>query len=214
MLDSTSLPLRGLYALTPDWHDSRRLLAATEAILAAGCRILQYRNKSTSACHGQEQAVALRGLTRRYGALLIVNDDVELALFCEADGVHLGQDDEDLTRARARLGMGRILGASCYQDLALAEKALRAGADYLAFGSFYPSPSKPRARRAGAVLLSAGRALGRPLCAIGGITPDNALPLIQAGADMVAVISALYDAPDPGAAARQFIRLFAHEDLS
>lgn len=200
--------LRGLYAITPDWSDTRRLMAATEAILAAGCRLLQYRNKAAGDRLRQEQAVALRSLTRRFGALLIINDDLDLALSCEADGVHLGGDDGDPARARDRLGEGKILGASCYQDAALAEKAARAGADYVAFGSFFPSPSKPQARRAGPDLLAAGRAVERPVCAIGGITPDNALPLVKAGADMLAVISALYDAPDPARAARQFISLF------
>jgi thiamine-phosphate pyrophosphorylase len=206
-------PLHGLYAITPDWSDSKRLLAVTEAILVAGCRIVQYRNKAASDCHRQEQAGALRTLTRRYSALLIVNDDVDLAGFCEADGVHLGEEDGELARARARLGAGRILGASCYQDPALAEQAARAGADYVAFGSFFPSPTKPQARRAGLDLLATGRtASGKPVCAIGGITPDNALSLIKAGADMVAVISALYDAPDPAAATRQFIAYFENED--
>ncbi len=206
-------PLRGLYAITPDWSDSKRLLTVTEAILAAGCRLLQYRNKAASPCHRQEQAVALRGLTRRFGALLIVNDDLELALYCEADGAHLGEDDGELALARARLGEGKILGASCYQDVALARKAARAGADYVAFGSFFPSPTKPRARRAGPDLLAKGKAeTGKPVCAIGGITRENALPLVKAGADMVAVISALYDAPDPGAATRQFISYFEQED--
>jgi len=214
MIEPLRAPLRGLYAITPDWSDTRRLLAATEAILAAGCRLLQYRNKAASPCHRQEQAVALRGLTRRFGALLIVNDDVELAGDCEADGVHLGKGDGGLAQARARLGAGKILGASCYQDPALAEKTARAGADYVAFGSFHPSPSKPQARRAGLDLLATGRSAGRPVCAIGGITPDNAPILVKAGADMVAVISALYDAPDPGAVARQFISLFEQEDAS
>lgn len=212
MTEPLPAALRGLYAITPDWHDTRRLLTVTSAILAAGCRLLQYRSKTGTDRHRQEQAVALRGLTREYGALLLVNDELDLALFCEADGVHLGHGDGDLAHARARLGTGRILGASCYQDLELACKAARAGADYLAFGSFHASPSKPRARRAGLDLLAAGRAAGRPLCAIGGITPDNAPPLIQAGADMVAVISALYHAADPGAATRRFIRHFTQED--
>lgn len=205
--------LSGLYAITPDWSDSKRLLAVTEAILAAGCRLLQYRNKATSDCHRQEQAVALRGLTRRFGALLIINDDVELASFCEADGVHLGMDDGDLAQARTRLGASKILGASCYQDPALAKKAARAGADYVAFGSFFPSPTKPQARRAHPKLLNEGKtASGKPVCAIGGITVENSLPLIKAGADMVAVISALYDAPDPALAVRQFMTHFANED--
>lgn len=205
--------LRGLYAITPDWSDSKRLMVVTEAILEAGCRLLQYRNKVASNCHRQEQAVALRGLTRRYGALLIVNDDPDLALSCEADGVHLGADDGELAQARARLGTGRILGASCYQDPVLAEQAARAGVDYVAFGSFYPSPTKPQARRASPELLALGKAAsGRPVCAIGGITVENSLPLIKAGADMVAVISALYEAPDPAAATRQFIAYFENED--
>lgn len=206
-------PLRGLYAITPDWSDTRRLLTVTEVILATGCRLLQYRNKVASDCHRQEQAVALRGLTRRFDALLIINDDLDLALDCEADGVHLGEDDGELAQARSRLGADKILGASCYQDMAMAEKAARAGADYVAFGSFFPSPSKPQARRAQPHLLSRGKMVsGKPVCAIGGITPDNAPVLVKAGADMVAVISALYDAPDPGAVARQFISYFDQED--
>jgi thiamine-phosphate pyrophosphorylase len=201
--------LRGLYAITPDWSDTRQLLVTTEAILAAGCRLLQYRNKTTSDCHRQEQAVALRGLTRRYDALLLINDDVDLALSAEADGVHLGEDDGELAQARARLGSDMILGASCYQDPALADKAARAGADYVAFGSFFPSPTKPQARRADPVLLAAdNRPSGLPVCAIGGITLDNAPGLVAAGADMVAVITALYDAPDPAQAARAFSALF------
>jgi len=201
--------LRGLYAITPDWNDSTRLLSTTEAILAAGCRLLQYRNKTTSDCHRQEQAVALRGLTRRFDARLIINDDLDLALFCEADGVHLGEDDGELAQARARLGGGMILGASCYQSPALADKAARAGADYIAFGSFFPSPTKPQARRADPALLNpAARPAGLPACAIGGITLDNAPGLVAAGADMVAVITALYDAPDPAQAARAFTALF------
>lgn len=210
---NTRTRLRGLYAITPDWPDTRRLLAATEAILSGGCRILQYRNKVASDCHRQEQAVALRGLTRRFGALLIINDDVDLALFSEADGVHLGEDDGELAAARARLGSAGIIGASCYQSLdrsrRLAKSAARAGADYLAFGSFFASPTKPQARRADMGLLAAAREeTGLPVCAIGGITLDNAAPLLAAGADMLAVITALYEAADPGQAAEQFTQLF------
>lgn len=201
--------LSGLYAVTPDWRDSKRLLAATEAILAGGCRIVQYRNKTTSDCHRQEQAGALRQLTRRFGALLIVNDSVDLAAQVEADGVHLGGDDGDLATARQRLGAGKMLGASCYDDLSLAHKAQAAGADYVAFGSFFPSQVKPAARRASLDLLRAARReIELPICAIGGITPSNAPTLIAAGADMLAVISALYEAGDPKAAAEQFASLF------
>jgi thiamine-phosphate pyrophosphorylase len=129
--------LRGLYAITPDWPDTKRLLAVTDAILGAGCRVLQYRHKRTSDCHRQEQSLALRRLTRQHGALLLINDDVELARYCEADGVHLGEEDGALAAARQRLGPEAILGASCYRDPALAQAAARAGADYVAFGSIY-----------------------------------------------------------------------------
>ena len=211
-MKSSRPAFRGLYAITPDWSDSRRLLETAEAILAAGCRWLQYRNKATSDCHRQEQAVALRGLTRKYGAQFIVNDDLDLALFCEADGVHLGEDDGELAQARLRLdaaGPGRILGASCYQRLDLAEAAAKAGADYLAFGSFFASPTKPLAKRADPALLAAGKAAtGLPVCAIGGITPANAGELVAAGADLLAVISALFDAADPYKTTRQFLTHF------
>ncbi len=208
----TELNLHGLYAITPDWNDTRRLLEVTEAILGAGCRVLQYRNKQTSDCHRQEQAVALRGLTRKFKAKLIINDDLDLALFAEADGVHLGEDDGQLAAARVRLnaaGAGKILGASCYQSLPLALAAAHAGADYLAFGSFFASPTKPQAKRADPALLNAAkRETGLPVCAIGGITADNANLLVAAGADLLAVISALYDAPDPHQAALKFPPLF------
>lgn len=203
--------LRGLYAITPDWADTRRLLDATEAVLAGGCRILQYRNKAAGDCHRQEQAVALRGLARRYGALLIINDNVDLALFAEADGVHLGEDDGELAAARARMGSAAIIGASCYQSLELARDAARAGADYLAFGSFFASSTKPLARRADPALFEAARreaGAALPLCAIGGITLDNAAPLLLAGADMLAVITALYEAADPRLATERFIKHF------
>lgn len=213
---------RGLYAITPDWGDTRRLLETTAAILDAGCRVVQYRNKTASPCHRQAQAVALRGLTRRHGARLIVNDDLDLARFCEADGVHLGADDGELAAARKRLDddaararlealapAGNILGASCYQNLGRALAAAQAGADYLAFGSFFASPTKPLAQRADRALLAAAKAAtGLPVCAIGGITAARADELIAAGADLLAVISALYAAPDPYRATRAFMQFF------
>ncbi|TCJ17221.1 thiamine phosphate synthase [Parasulfuritortus cantonensis] len=199
----------GLYAITPDWGDTARLVTVTEAILKGGCRILQYRNKATTACHRDEQAAALRGLTRRYGALLIVNDDIELAEACAADGVHLGGEDGDLAEARKRIGPARLLGASCYQSLDLAEAAAGAGADYVAFGSFYASPTKPLAKRADPGLIGTAKArTGLPVCAIGGIDLGNAAPLVAAGANLLAVISAVYNSPDPERASRDFTKLF------
>lgn len=209
MVTTSKQRLHGLYAITPDWPQTRRLLEVSEQILAGGCRILQYRNKTASACHAQEQAVALRGLTRRFDALLIVNDNVDLALLAEADGVHLGEDDGELALARARMGEAAIIGASCYQDAALARRAAAAGADYVAFGTFFSSPTKPQARRADVSLLTSGKVDGCAVCAIGGITLDNAAPLLAAGADMLAVISALYEAADPALASRRFVDLFA-----
>lgn len=201
--------LEGLYAVTPDWGDTAHLIRTTEAILRGGCRIVQYRNKTTSPCHRHEQAVALRGLTKRYDALLIVNDDVDLALSVDADGVHLGGEDGDLAAARERLGPGRTLGASCYQSWELAAAAAKAGADYIAFGSFFPSPTKPQAKRADLSLIAPAKAATHlPICAIGGIALDNAAPLIAAGADLLAVISAVYNSPDPEGAARAFSQLY------
>lgn len=201
--------LEGLYAITPDWADTARLIEVTEAILKGGCKVLQYRNKTASPCHRDEQAVALRGLTRRHGAGLIVNDDLDLALAVEADGVHLGAGDGDLATTRARLGPDRWLGASCYQRLDLARAARAGGADYVAFGSFFPSPTKPLAGRADPALLGAARAeLDCPVCAIGGIDLDNAPSLVAAGAHLLAVISAVYNSPDPERASRDFMQLF------
>ena len=205
----TRADLRGVYAITLDRLDTQRLIDDCEPILAAGCRLLQYRNKTADAALRGRQAEVLRELTQRHGAKLIVNDDIELALACDADGVHLGVDDGDIESARSRLGPGKILGASCYRDLGRARMAAAGGADYLAFGSFFASPTKPRARRADLGLLAeAKRRYGLPVCAIGGIDADNAAALVAAGADMLAVITALFEAPDPAAATRNLIKTF------
>jgi thiamine-phosphate pyrophosphorylase len=139
---------------------------------------------------------------------LIVNDDVELAAGIGAAGVHLGEDDADIAAARSRLGNGAIIGVSCYDSLERARDLAAAGADYLAFGAFFPSPTKPQARRATPDLLRAARAFGKPLVAIGGITPDNAADLIAAGADFVAVVSGVFGQPDVTDAARRYASLF------
>ncbi len=197
-----------LYAITPDWTDTPHLLSVTEAIFRGGCRLLQYRNKAASPDLRQDQAVALRQLATRYGARLIINDDLALARRIGADGVHLGQEDGDLASARGRLEAGQVLGASCYDNLAMARLAVQAGADYIAFGSFFASPTKPGARRADPALIRAAKATTNlPVAAIGGITLDNAAILVQAGADLLAVISALYNAPDPRRASQDFCQL-------
>jgi thiamine-phosphate pyrophosphorylase len=200
--------LRGLYAITPATHDTESLAARAEACLAGGARILQYRFKDLPAALAREQALALGAACRRQGAIFIVNDSLELAREAGADGVHLGRGDGDVRHARRAWPDG-VIGASCYADVALARAAAEAGADYVGIGSVFASPTKPGAVRAPLDLLAAARAAsGLPVAAIGGVTLDNAPAAIAAGADMLAVISAVFDAPDVRAAAQGFSRLF------
>lgn len=198
----------GLYLITPDEADTARLLARTAPLLAAGAAWLQYRNKSAGGALRHEQASALQELCLQAGAPLIVNDDVRLARAVGAAGVHLGEDDGDIAAARALLGAEAIIGSSCYDQLALAEAAVAAGADYVAFGAFFATRSKTGTRRADPRLLGEAASLGVPRVAIGGITPDNARSLVEAGADLVAVISGVYDAPDPVAAMHAYRQSF------
>ncbi len=202
----------GLYAITAETADTAHLLAQVEAALAGGVAAVQYRDKSGDVARRHEQASELATLCRRYGAPLIVNDDLRLADLAGADGVHLGRDDGSVREARIVLGPGKFVGASCYQSLDLALAAQAAGADYVAFGSFFPSPTKPDAGRAAPELLRAATAVIRvPLVAIGGITRDNAPLLLDAGADSLAVLSAVFDAPDIRAAAHALNQLFETE---
>lgn len=204
--------LRGLYAITPDHLPAAQLLPAVEEVLAGGARWLQFRDKSLAPAERRNLAAALRACCRRHGAGLIINDDVDLALAVDADGVHLGADDGDLAAARARLGSQRILGASCYADLERAARAAAAGADYLAFGAVFASPTKPLAAHAPLSLLGeARRRFGKPLAAIGGITLDNAPTVLAAGGDLVAVISDVFQAPDIRRRAHDYQQLFSGE---
>jgi thiamine-phosphate pyrophosphorylase len=197
--------MRGLYAITPDSADTESLVRKVEQALKAGVVMLQYRNKMISKDKRLLQAKELAPLARGYGVPFIVNDDVEIALVVGANGVHLGKHDGDLALARSKLP-GKILGASCYDNLDNARAAIRAGADYIAFGSVFPSPTKPEAVRAPLSLFKYD--LGVPLCAIGGVTLDNAPTLIAAGASLLAVISDLFDAPDIGERATEYRKLF------
>lgn len=202
--------LRGLYAITPDDELPPRLSAMVMEALAGGVRLVQYRNKTAPPPLRRAQAADLLRLCRASEARLIVNDDLALALEIGADGVHLGRDDGDINAARAALGPQKILGVSCYADLDLAAAAAKAGADYLAFGSIYPSVTKPNAPRAPLALLGeARRRFALPIAAIGGISLDNAALTIAAGADLLAVVSDLFDAIDIAAQAREYQRLFA-----
>jgi thiamine-phosphate pyrophosphorylase len=202
------LKLRGLYAVTPDALDIEPLARKVEQALAGGAVALQYRNKLVARDKRLAQAHCLAALAQGYGVPFIVNDDVEIALAVGANGAHLGRDDADLRASRARLA-GKILGASCYDRLELARAAVAAGADYVAFGAAFASPTKPAAVRAPLSLFGEAKALGVPLAAIGGITLENAPQLLAAGADLLAVISDLFDAADIAARARQYARLFA-----
>jgi thiamine-phosphate pyrophosphorylase len=194
-------PLRGLYAITPPDH-----LSGVVAALASGAVCaLQYRAKEADAPRRLSEARQLAQLCRAHGVPLIVNDDLELALAVDAAGVHLGRDDGALALARARLH-GRLLGASCYDRPEVARRAVAAGADYVAFGSVFDSPTKPAAVRAPLALFALD--LGVPKVAIGGITLDNAPRVLAAGADGLAVISDLFNAPDVAERARQYGRLF------
>lgn len=210
--DKLSSRLGGLYAITPDLEDTAALLGKTEAVLANGARLLQYRNKTAPAATRAAQAVALAALCRRYHVPLIINDHLGLALEVDAEGLHIGAEDGSIAEARARLGHGKLLGVSCYRSMDTAMEAARLGASYVAFGGFFPSSVKPSAgaeRTPVALLAQARRVLALPIFAIGGITPVNARDLVAAGADGVAVITALFAPPDPGAAARAFAELFA-----
>ncbi len=201
--------MRGLYLVTPNWDDTAKLLHCTEAALSAGVTLVQYRHKDASATLRLAQAGALLALCRRYQRPLIINDHLALCQELDADGVHVGGTDASVAEARAALGPNKIVGASCYGDLALALAAERAGASYAAFGGFYPSPVKRYTFTTDPTLLTEARAaLALPLVVIGGMTPANAAPLVALGADMVAAITSIYMAPEPGAAVRDFNALF------
>jgi len=205
-------PLHGLYGIT-DGRPLPQLLASVEAAIRGGARVIQYREKSTAAARRSAEAQALLELCRGHGVLLLINDDVELAAAVGADGVHLGKDDGRVDLARVRLGPRAVIGVSCYDSLERALQAAHDGADYVAFGSFFASASKPAAVRAPLSLLKDARArLGIPLCAIGGITPANGGELVQAGADMLAVIQGLFGAADVQVAAREYSNLFAEKN--
>lgn len=216
--------IRGVYAITPDEPNTELLSARVSDALAGGVRLIQYRNKAAGKRLAHEQALALRHLTAEVGAQLIINDDIELALEVSADGVHLGRDDghsaaedarvdfDSLRRHAARSSTCRgtfMIGVSCYNEMDLARSAAAAGADYVAFGSVFPSTTKPLAVRAALSLIQrAKQELSLPVVAIGGITPENAPQLLAAGADAVAVISSLFGGCDIRARAFAFTSIF------
>lgn len=201
--------ISGLYAITPEQPDTAHLLKQAQAALAGGARVMQYRSKSRDVALLHEQASELLSLCHEFGVPLVVNDNLRLADLTGADGVHLGREDGSPRQARIVLGPEKLIGVSCYNSLELALEAEMNGADYVAFGSFFPSLTKPGAVAAPLELLRQAKAkLHVPLVAIGGITADNAPALIEAGAAAIAVISGLFDAPDIQFAAQQYSQLF------
>ncbi len=201
--------LQGLYVITDaKLMPEEDFFQMAEEALKGGARIVQFRDKRIPDQEMVKKSGKLRQLCERYGALYIVNDHVELAAESGAHGVHVGEDDIDLSSAR-KIIKGGIIGVSCYNKIEAAEEAVARGADYVAFGSFFPSPTKPEARRAGRELLLRARdVLDVPICAIGGINAANAQEVIDAGADMTAVISDIWTAPDICERASEYVRLF------
>jgi thiamine-phosphate pyrophosphorylase len=202
----------GLYTVT-NGNTGATLHANVKKILTENIGVLQYRDKSTNTQQRDHDAHKLRQLCAQYNTHFIINDDIELTKRSLADGVHLGNNDSSIHEARHALGEKAIIGISCYNDLALAIKAEQEGASYVAFGSFFDSPTKPNAPKASIELLQqAKKTLSIPICCIGGITLANAPLLIKTGADMIAVISAVFSQPDSQYAARQFSALFDNEN--
>jgi len=208
---SNASRLRGLYAITDRQLCGERLIEAVTAAINGGVRIIQYRDKSDDRMRRQGEATALCQLCRERDTLFIINDDIELALQVDADGVHIGQSDTRLARARQQLGPDKLIGVSCNNRLEYALTAQQQGADYVAFGRFFPSTTKPDAPQAELSLLETARQqLTIPLVAIGGITPENAEQLVITGADMLAVIHSLFGQADVEAAARRLNEIFTH----
>jgi thiamine-phosphate pyrophosphorylase len=200
---------RGLYVITEHLHlGFDGLVSKTERILQAGVSALQYRNKHADRTQKTTEAEVLKELCTRYRTVFIINDDLELAREIDADGIHLGIEDTACGKARESLGDRKIIGVSCYNDFNRAIDAVSHGADYIAFGSMFPTTTKPNARNASPDLIKdAKQRFSLPVVAIGGITPGNCQPLIDAGADLLAVISSVYMADDPAAVTKQFNRI-------
>lgn len=207
--------MQGLYLVTPNWDDTGRLLAVTEQALQAGVALLQYRHKTAGAELRLKQGGALLALCRRYGVPLIINDYTDLCVLLGADGVHVGGTDATVAQTRAILGPDKIVGASCYGDMQRAIDAQAAGATYVAFGGFYLSRVKQYAVTTQPAILDQARAvITLPRVVIGGMTPGNAQPLVERGADLVAAVSSVYLADDPAAAVAGFKALFARTEIA
>ena len=205
----------GLYAITdPKLLDEHSLFTKVESALKGGCRVLQYRDKPANANQKLERARALKSLCRQYNAQLIINDDLELCLQSEADGVHLGKSDGDILEARKILGPNRILGVTCHSDISYAQECIQLGVDYCAFGRFFTSHTKPNAPPCALSVLKEAVKLGKPIVAIGGITLDNIESLMHTPLYSAAVIHGLFAQPDIEATAQQFKNILSNQRRS
>lgn len=200
--------IQGLYAVTPDIEETGTLFEKVKLALQGGVSLVQYRNKQANAELRYVQASALLPLCKQYKAPLIINDDLALCQLLDADGVHLGGTDGDIAAARRLLGAHKIIGASCYNRIELAEQAKAQGASYIAFGACFASSTKPHAPIASLNLFAQAKPLGLPMVAIGGITLENAHLAIQAGADAIAIINALFASTHVKPTAAKFNELF------
>lgn len=202
--------LTGLYVITDPAlipKGTPALVHAVQEALLGGAKLVQYRNKSASLAQQLAEAEALRALTREFEATFIINDSLELCLSCDADGLHVGQSDGNLSDIRNRLG-SRILGVTCHDSIPLANSAIEQGADYCAFGAVFPSPTKPHAKPCALATLKEASKLPVPICAIGGITTSNALEVLKQGANMMAVISGVFGQPSIRVSAQAFASFF------
>ncbi|UGB37722.1 thiamine phosphate synthase [Frateuria soli] len=199
-------PSRGLYAITDGPRND--LTHVVQEALAGGASLLQYRDLSDDHARRHAEAHALKRLCDQFGVPLLINGDAALAQAVGAAGVHLGETAEDLAGARERLGAEAIIGVSCFDSIERARSMVSAGADYVSFGAFFPSPTLPRARLASPELLRQSAALRVPRVAIGGITPENGAILVDAGADYLAAVSAIFGSSDVRAAARRLADLY------
>lgn len=205
--------VKGLYALTPDQLDTDKLLRISEQALSGGVSVLQYRNKIANASLRREQTKLLRQLCNQYNTLFIINDHIDLVTLADADGVHIGAEDISVLTARQHLGRDKIIGASCYNQMDLAIAAVHESADYVAFGSFFSSATKPDATAVSIDFLAKARCqISVPVVAIGGIDLQNAADLIRQDCDAIAVCGALFHQPNIMASAQQFCRLFTDKD--
>ena len=209
----SSKQLKGIYAITDPELMGKDLLSMTQQAISGGINILQYRNKLAKPDQQMQEATILAQLCKEHAVTFIVNDNVELALQVDADGVHLGQTDTSITLARNQLGENKVIGVSCNNKIELALKAQQHGADYVAFGRFYNSLTKPGAPQAElSLLVEARQKLTVPIVAIGGISHESAQLLLKQGADMLAVIHGIFGQPDIQKASRQFVEIFNTSD--